>query len=720
MSVAEPEAIVAETGGGLRLSIVVPTFNRAASLALCLSRLCLEVEPHRAVVELIVAENWSDDDTTAILQTFVARHPWLRVIRPERHLPTAEANIAFALPHCFGEFCWFFGDDDDLREGGVAQILALLSAQPADFYLLNSALYYAATGEVGPEYIPLRQAGRVCAIDELVARVGFTTIAASISSVVLRTALYRAAGLDELLQISPIFTHVAAYLRGFRGASCVLGAPSPVIVREAGSARDSFATLSDRTGRRMWEPFSIGPTRLLNRLIDEGVVEPSFASRVIELGHDGRFYLLNWIISQHLVQADVWLDSQIVGDALRPAEIDDLARLASTSDMQTRETVLGLRRVTAALAALSEDGHAPGVDGEPSAAWVLAAMGDAGKDVQTLVIDWARREVDTLRRRNAERYHVRQFLQVAERQSGYILFRQGWDHIAVKEADLERAGALIDTQVVDPAGSPPHSLVSATAAGLRLSIAETMANRGLTRGDTTADTTNLREALPRHAYLFDAPRYAAVVGLPRAEDGGYDMQVVVDHFLTYGLDSGVAPGPWLDVAWYWRTYEGDRAFSDRAALTAYLAHSGSGERAPSLWFDAEWYFHNHASVRERIAAGAALNVVHDYVGFGAAEGLSANPWFDEAWYRQQNPDTAARIARGEVISAFHDYLLTGRADRADPGPLFSETAYLEANATLKDHIGRGRGFATCFDHWLMFGRDEGRDRGLRRTRRFRL
>ena len=108
-----------------RVSVVIPTHNRAAYLARCLESLTTVTVD----CEIVVVDNASTDETPALLADWAARDRRLRVVRQERLIdPVANHNRALAAAR--GEYLCFLGDDDLVLPGNFERKVALLDAHP--------------------------------------------------------------------------------------------------------------------------------------------------------------------------------------------------------------------------------------------------------------------------------------------------------------------------------------------------------------------------------------------------------------------------------------------------------------------------------------------------------------------------------------------------------------------------------------------------------------
>ncbi|ANQ86418.1 hypothetical protein dqs_3397 [Azoarcus olearius] len=102
------------------VSVVVPTYNRAAFLAECLESLLAQTVPP---VRILVIDDGSTDNTSEVVATFGDRVEYLR---KENGGKASALNLA--LPMIDTEFVWFFDDDDVAHPWAIESHLSLLAA----------------------------------------------------------------------------------------------------------------------------------------------------------------------------------------------------------------------------------------------------------------------------------------------------------------------------------------------------------------------------------------------------------------------------------------------------------------------------------------------------------------------------------------------------------------------------------------------------------------
>lgn len=109
-----------------RLTIAIPTWNRAAYLAQALHAVQLQRQALPAgSIELLVCDNHSSDDTVAVIEAARALGPEIRHVRHDENLGS-DRNIAACFDLARGRFVQIMGDDDQPVPGMLARLLDLL------------------------------------------------------------------------------------------------------------------------------------------------------------------------------------------------------------------------------------------------------------------------------------------------------------------------------------------------------------------------------------------------------------------------------------------------------------------------------------------------------------------------------------------------------------------------------------------------------------------
>lgn len=121
----------------MKLSICIPTYNRASHLANCLNSIILCNSQSEFKFQVCVSDNCSDDKTEAVV-----RHAQ-SILDIKYH----KNNSNLGIPRNFlnvvsmadGEFIWLIGDDDLLMPKAIEDLYKLIDEHPGvDFFYINS------------------------------------------------------------------------------------------------------------------------------------------------------------------------------------------------------------------------------------------------------------------------------------------------------------------------------------------------------------------------------------------------------------------------------------------------------------------------------------------------------------------------------------------------------------------------------------------------------
>jgi hypothetical protein len=117
------------------LTLCIPTWNRANRLSLLLENIKREIQGLEDWIQVVVADNASSDDTSAV----VATSPLTITYGRQESTVGITNNIFFATcTLARGRFIWIIGDDDLIAPGGLARILASLQrAADIDYHYVN-------------------------------------------------------------------------------------------------------------------------------------------------------------------------------------------------------------------------------------------------------------------------------------------------------------------------------------------------------------------------------------------------------------------------------------------------------------------------------------------------------------------------------------------------------------------------------------------------------
>lgn len=118
------------------LTILVPTYNRAANLAILLQALKEDIGL-LDTVSVLVSDNASTDQTSEVVASASAAWSNLKVQRHETNLG-ADGNFCSCVERVQTPYFWIIGDDDLPKAGLIPQLCALLTEQQPDLVYLPS------------------------------------------------------------------------------------------------------------------------------------------------------------------------------------------------------------------------------------------------------------------------------------------------------------------------------------------------------------------------------------------------------------------------------------------------------------------------------------------------------------------------------------------------------------------------------------------------------
>ncbi|MEH3121799.1 MAG: glycosyltransferase family 2 protein [Sphingomonas phyllosphaerae] len=109
----------------MRISLCIPTYNRAPQLWELLNSVVHQTG-HALAVEIVISDNASTDDTTAVINDFT--QAGLSIIY--KRLPENigfDRNMLKVVTLASSDYCWLFGSDDILEDGAFARIEQLFA-----------------------------------------------------------------------------------------------------------------------------------------------------------------------------------------------------------------------------------------------------------------------------------------------------------------------------------------------------------------------------------------------------------------------------------------------------------------------------------------------------------------------------------------------------------------------------------------------------------------
>lgn len=119
------------------LTIAVPTYNRAAYLDTCLLHITQQLCGYESLVEIMVSDNCSTDNTSEIAQSYFNDSIDYKYVKNDDNIG-ADRNFLQCFSLANGKYVLIFGDDDILLDGALATIITILQEGEYGVVYLNS------------------------------------------------------------------------------------------------------------------------------------------------------------------------------------------------------------------------------------------------------------------------------------------------------------------------------------------------------------------------------------------------------------------------------------------------------------------------------------------------------------------------------------------------------------------------------------------------------
>lgn len=122
------------------LSICIPTFNRSVYLDACLKRVFVETQGQEHLVNVLVSDNASTDDTQAVVAKYQNMGLDIKYNKHSENLGT-EKNFLSLYEKAETKYFWLLSDDDYVVPGVLKNILPLLQNDDYGVIYLNNMWY---------------------------------------------------------------------------------------------------------------------------------------------------------------------------------------------------------------------------------------------------------------------------------------------------------------------------------------------------------------------------------------------------------------------------------------------------------------------------------------------------------------------------------------------------------------------------------------------------
>lgn len=118
------------------LSICIATYNRAGFIAETLDSILTEIPEG---VEIVVVDGASPDATPSVIKEYSHKYPIIKYFR-ESSNSGVDIDYDKAVGYAQGVYCWLMSDDDLIKIGAVAKVIAELVNCTPDLLIVNAEL----------------------------------------------------------------------------------------------------------------------------------------------------------------------------------------------------------------------------------------------------------------------------------------------------------------------------------------------------------------------------------------------------------------------------------------------------------------------------------------------------------------------------------------------------------------------------------------------------
>lgn len=195
------------------LSICIPTYNRCADLKLLLDSLvlCGEDMVNSGMIEVVISDNASSDNTDIMVQAYTEKIPSLRYLRNALNIGFA-GNLNQVVNLGSANYCWLMGSDEKILPSAIKYIVESISENP-DIILGNPITN-------GRERLFLKRRGvsrfKIKSAEEFYSFTSecteYSAAFAFISTIVIKKSYWCAENLSEI-ELSHPYTHMLRLTR---------------------------------------------------------------------------------------------------------------------------------------------------------------------------------------------------------------------------------------------------------------------------------------------------------------------------------------------------------------------------------------------------------------------------------------------------------------------------------------------------------------------------
>lgn len=245
----------------MKLSICIPTYNRSAYLRQCLESILISATGFENVIEIVISDNASVDDTSDVAAEYVATYSFVRYHKNKFNV--FERNFHVAATLAKGGYIWIFGDDDLMHPEAIAIILKRIE-ENYNIVICNYPLWSNDFSKVLRErMLPMRTDMIITDHNDLLRIVGLRL--GFISMVIIRRDIFLELPSSEYeYYVEYGFSFLYAVYSGIFNQCCAYIETQPVLMQRGGQI--------DACANKNWwyKCFVIGSSLIFDKLKNKG------------------------------------------------------------------------------------------------------------------------------------------------------------------------------------------------------------------------------------------------------------------------------------------------------------------------------------------------------------------------------------------------------------------------------------------------------------------
>ena len=253
-----------------KLTILIPTRNRDKYIGNCLKRIVRSITYYQKNggtenIEIIVANNFSSDNTEEIVLSFAQNYEYIKYYKHKEFYKSAEESLFNAIEFCRGDYIWSFGDDDYMRILAISETIKIINTNKYDLIVHNIEwLKKTIYKNIRYSYIPIKNnndsayfttdSTKSDEIDNKIKYVeykaskmfldlGFWHITTSFASICFKSNKFNKTCFEEAIKISTIYSYsISLFISFFKSKSLLVC--NPLVLMTANESSREYERIS--------------------------------------------------------------------------------------------------------------------------------------------------------------------------------------------------------------------------------------------------------------------------------------------------------------------------------------------------------------------------------------------------------------------------------------------------------------------------------------------